>query len=198
MLAEELRPVLPPDAVVVGLARGGVAVAAEVARALGLELDVVAVRKVGAPGEPEYALGAVAPGDGIYIRDSAGLSDEALQRVVDRVKRTAEELDRSLHRDHAPSKLGGRACALVDDGLATGASMVAAVRWARSRGASRIIVAVPVGAGGTAAALASESVTVVCPFMPQSFWAVGLWYDDFRQVEDDEVRAILGDVRAER
>jgi putative phosphoribosyl transferase len=195
MLAEALREMLPADAVVVGLARGGVVVAAEVARTLELELDVVAVRKVGAPWQPEYALGAVAPGDGVFLRDTVGLSEDELRHVVARARRAAEELDTRLHRDHGPSELTGRVCALVDDGLATGASMVAAVRWARSRGASRVVVAVPVGARRTVAALADECASIVCLFAPEDFWAVGLWYADFGQVEDDEVRALFAEVR---
>jgi putative phosphoribosyl transferase len=198
VLAEALRRVLPNDAVVVGLARGGVVVAAEVARALGLELDVVAVRKIGAPWQPEYALGAVAPEDGVVIRDRAGLDDAALERLVEAARSAAEALDRELHGEHPPAQLGGRVCALVDDGLATGATMVAALRWARSRGAARTVAAVPVGARGSLAALGGEADDVICPFAPEDFFALGYWYEHFGQVESSEVRRLLAEARVPR
>ena len=196
VLAEALRGVLPGDAVVVGLARGGVVVAAEVARRLGLGLDVVAVRKVGAPVQPEYALGAVAPGEGAFLHDRAGLRDEELAALVEDARRRAGELDRRLHADVPPLPLAGRACALVDDGLATGSTMVAAVRWALQRGAARVVAAVPVGARQSAALLRAEGAEVVCPYLLADFGAVGFWYVSFAQVEDDEVTRLLAEARA--
>ena len=195
LLAEELRPVLPATAVVVGLARGGIVVAAEIARTLDLALDVVAVRKVGAPWQPEYALGAVAPGDGVFIHDRAGLPDETLGRIVAETRARAEALDRRLHCDDPAIPLTGRVCALVDDGLATGATMIAAIRWALARGAGQVVAAVPLGARRSLTALEAESATVVCPFRPEDFWAVGFWYRDFRQVDDDRVVALLAEGR---
>ena len=179
------------EAVLVGLARGGVVVAAEVARELGLPLDVVAVRKVGHPYQPEYALGAVAPGGAVYLRDAGGLTEGELAAQIDRAQARAAELDLTLHSGHEPIPLAGRTCLLVDDGLATGATMIAAVRWARSRGAARVVAAVPVGARQSIAVLRGEADAVVCPHELSDLVAVGLWYRSFGQVEDAEVRALL-------
>jgi predicted phosphoribosyltransferase len=191
ILAEALRPVLPDDTVIVGLARGGVVVAAEVAQVLGAELDVVAVRKVGAPWQPEYALGAVAPGDGVLIRDRAGLDEDTLARLIAAAQELAEKRDRSFHADVAPIDLAGRPCALVDDGLATGATMVAAIRWAKSRHAAPVFAAVPVGAKSSRAAIEAESAELICPHLLDEFWAVGFWYERFEQVDDAEVIRLL-------
>ncbi len=179
------------DAVVVGLARGGVVVAAEVADALELPLDVLAVRKVGHPWQPEYALGAVAPGGGVYVRDPGGLSEAELAAQIERAEARAAELDRTLHAGREPVSLAGSTCVLVDDGLATGATMIAAVRWARSRGAARVVAAVPVAARQSAALLRGEADAVVCPHELADLVAVGLWYRSFGQVGDLEVAALL-------
>ena len=139
------------DAVVVGLARGGVTLAAEVAQHLSLPLDALAVRKIGYPWQPEYGIGAVTPGDdGIYLRSAEGLDEVDLRRVVQKAKSEAEALDRLLDERNAPLAVLGKTVLLVDDGLATGATMTAAVRWAREQGAARVVVAVPVGAARTA------------------------------------------------
>jgi putative phosphoribosyl transferase len=190
-LAEALRGIVAPDAVVVGLARGGAPVAACVADALGLTFDVLAVRKIGHPAQPEYAIGAIAPGGPAYVRDPAGVTQHDLERGVERVAADAARLDAALHVERAHPDLAGRACVLVDDGLATGATMVAAARWARSAGARTVVVAVPVGAAESLAALASEVDAVVCPLAPARFGAVGAWYDDFAPVEESEVLALL-------
>lgn len=192
VLAAEVERIDLADPVVIGLARGGVLVAAEIARRLGAPLDVLAVRKVGHPWQPEYALGAVTPGgDGVYIRSHDGLSDEELAQVVAAAKAQADELDRRLRPGRPPLDLSGRSVLLVDDGLATGATMVAAVRWARARGAERVVVAVPVGAAPSVEALRAEADQVVCPHPLDDFFAVGLWYRSFDQVEDaDVVRAL--------
>jgi putative phosphoribosyl transferase len=191
-LAELLAADVEADAVVVGLARGGVVVAAETARALGLPLDAVAVRKIGHPGQPEYAIGAVAPGDGVYVRGSDGLTAAQVEAAVAATKADAAALDRRLHAEHPPLELAGRTCVLVDDGLATGATMIAAVRWARARGAARVVAAVPVGAAETVALIHREADAVVCPYALEVFVAVGAWYDDFGQVGDGEVVRLLG------
>ena len=192
VLAAALGDECRPGAVVVGLARGGVVVAAEVARVLGLPLDVVAVRKVGHPWQPEYALGAVAPDDdGVYVRGPDGLGEAELAAAVEAAKTRAVELDRTLHAGRAPLPLEGRPCLLVDDGLATGATMIAAVRWARGRKAARVVAAVPVGAGQSAAVLRGEADAVVCPHELFDFGAVGFWYRAFDQVEDSEVVELL-------
>ena len=185
------------DAVVVGLARGGVVVAAEVARRHSLPLDALAVRKIGYPFQPEYGIGAVTPGaGGVYLRSAEGLDDLALRRVVDQAQEKADALDRILHERHRPLDLRGKTAVLVDDGLATGATMVAAVRWARSRGAGRVVVAVPVGASQSMEALRGEADEVVCPHEQRRFGAVGFWYDVFTQVENEEVVALLDELAA--
>jgi putative phosphoribosyl transferase len=185
------------DAVVVGLARGGVPVAAEVARHLALPLDALAVRKVGHPWQPEYGIGAVTPGaDGVYVRSHDGLGEAELRRAIEQAQAKAQALDRVLHERHAPLDLQGRAVVLVDDGLATGATMVAAVRWARQAGASRVLVAVPVGAAQSIRFLAHEADEVVCPYEIADFGAVGYWYEVFTQVEDREVVALLDELQA--
>ena len=190
-LASVLADEVLGDAVVVGLARGGVVVAAEVAQALELPLDVLAVRKVGHPYQPEYALGAVAPGGGVYVRDPGGLTEGELAAQIQHAEAKAAELDRTLHSAHEPVPLAGRTCLLVDDGLATGATMIAAVRWARSRGAARVVAAVPVGARQSTAVLREEADAVVCPHELADLVAVGLWYRSFGQVGDLEVAALL-------
>jgi putative phosphoribosyl transferase len=179
--------------VVVGLARGGVEVAAEVASALRAPLDALAVRKVGHPWQPEYGIGAVAPGGVPYIRAHDGLSEEELAQAVRIAATTAENLDATLHANRAPVHVHGATCILVDDGLATGGTMVAAIRWAHARGARRVVVAVPVGAEATVRSLeADDDVdSVVCLVTPFDFGAVGFWYDDFHQVSDEDVVELL-------
>lgn len=196
LLAPELEDEREDDAVVVGLARGGVVVAAEVAEALGLPLDAVAVRKVGHPWQPEYAIGAVAPGDGAYIRAHDGLTDQEVAAVVAATREKAAELDSRLHAEHPALELAGHPCILVDDGLATGATMIAAARWARARGASRVVAAAPVGAKATAELVRCEADAVVCPHRPEAFFAVGPCYRVFGQVEDEAVVRLLAAGRA--
>jgi putative phosphoribosyl transferase len=179
------------DAVVVGLARGGVEVAAEVAMALDLPLDALAVRKVGHPWEREYAIGAVAPGATVYVRGHDGLTDEQLAAAVDAARREADALDRRIHSGRRPVSIRGRVCVLVDDGLATGATMNAAIAWARNRGAGRIVVAVPVGAAETLARLRDEVDEVITVEEPEDLMAVGLWYQAFEPVGEDRVCALL-------
>lgn len=191
LLARALGSERGRDAVVVGLARGGVVTAAEVASVLGLPLDVVAVRKVRHPWQPEYAIGAVTPGDGVYVRGPDGLTPAEQQNAVDAARIRAAELDARLHEGFAPIMLQGRTCILVDDGLATGATMIAAVRWARARGARRVVAAVPVAAGASVSLLEGEADAVVCPNTLAAFGAVGLWYDRFDPVDDAEVKGLL-------
>jgi len=179
--------------VVIGLARGGVEVAAEVATALYAPLDALAVRKVGHPWHPEYGIGAVAPGGIEYIRAHDGLTDAQVAEAVRAAERKAEILDERVHERHAPLTVEGATCILVDDGLATGGTMVAAARWARAGRAERVVVAVPVGAAATVQGLErDEDVdSVVCLVTPVDFGAVGVWYDDFHQVSDEDVVALL-------
>ncbi len=191
-LAARLRAQrLGEEGVVVGLARGGVVVAAEVASELGLALDALAVRKVGHPLEPEYGIGAVTPGGGSFLRALPDLTAAQIAAAEARARAAAEELDRRIHAGRAPVAVAGRSCLLVDDGLATGATMIAAARWARAAGAARVIVAVPVAPPETAARLAAEADAVVCVGTPEILSSVGEWYDDFRQVDDGEVVALL-------
>jgi putative phosphoribosyl transferase len=191
LLAAEVERAGIENPVVVGLARGGVAVAAEVAAHLGAPIDVLAVRKVGHPWQPEYALGAATPGGGVYVRSMEGLTSEELDRVVADAGRRADELDRRLHYKHPRVDLRGRSAVLVDDGLATGATMIAAARWAHAREASRVVVAVPVGAAETIAALRNEVDEIICPYELEDFVAVGVWYRNFEQVEDADVLRLL-------
>ncbi len=194
-LAHVLAP-LAEDAVVVGLARGGVVVAAEVARELDRPLDALAVRKVGHTAQPEFAIGAVAAGSEPYIRGHETLTPDDVRDSVEAATRDAESLDETLHATAAAHELDGRACALVDDGLATGATMIAATIWARARGAREVTVAVPVGARQTAATLERRSDRVVCLETPRGFMAVGLYYEDFGQVSDGEVTRLLDESRS--
>jgi len=182
-------------AIVLALPRGGVPVAHEVARELGLPLDVFIVRKLGVPGHEELAMGAIASG-GVRVLnrqviDDFGLTEEAIEAVT-----AAElaELNRRerLYRAHRPPPgIRGRTVILVDDGLATGSTMRAAVAAVREQGAARVIVAVPVAPPDTCDTLARQADEVVCPLRPQNFDAVGQWYEDFAQTTDEEVRALL-------
>jgi len=192
-----LQDKTPDDVVVLGLARGGVLVAAQVATALAAALDVCVVRKLGAPTQPEFAFGAIAEVDGGFVE----FVDEATVRAlhldeseVDKVRRVeAAELARRAraYRDDRPMlDVRGKQVVLVDDGLATGATMRAAIRSVRKRGASRVTVAVPVGAPTTVAELRADA-EVVCVLTPARFFAVGYFYDDFTAPTDDELRALL-------
>lgn len=190
-LAAGLERERGPDTVVVGLARGGVQVASEVARALGAPLDALAVRKVGHPLQPEYAVGAVAPGGLVVVRGHDGLTDTELAASARAAAGAAEALDRRLHREARAAPVSGKAVLLVDDGLATGATMIAAARWARAAGARRVVAAVPVGAVTAVGLLRGEVDDVVCTHCSDAFGAVGLWYRHFDQVDDDEVVRLL-------
>ena len=183
------------DVLVFGLARGGVPVAWEIAAALHAPLDVFLVRKLGVPNWSELAMGALASGGGLVMNDgvvaSLRVTDEQVREVID--SETAELLRREhAYRGGRPiADLRDRIVILADDGIATGASMLAAVRAVRAAGPKSIIVAVPVGPESTCRELAREADDVVCVTMPPGFEAVGQVYDDFHQVSDDEVRELL-------
>ncbi len=179
--------------VVLGLARGGVEVAYEVASRLDAPLDALAVRKVGHPWQPEYGLGAVAPGGIHYVRAHNGLSEAQVAAVVRAAEEKADALHTKLHDRVAQLDVAGATCILVDDGLATGGTMMAAARWARAQGAQRVVVAVPVGAAATVQRLEQnpDVDSVVCLVAPRDFGAVGCWYAEFRQVSDEEVARLL-------
>jgi predicted phosphoribosyltransferase len=183
------------DLVVLALPRGGVPVAYEVAKALGAPLDVLIVRKLGVPGYPELAMGAVASG-GELVLDAGliralGIPRSEIDRVVDRELRELARREAAYRGASEPPRLTGKTAVIVDDGLATGASMRAAVRAARRLGAARVVVAVPVGTEETCNGLRREADEVVCATKPQPFLAVGSWYADFEQTSDEEVRELL-------
>jgi putative phosphoribosyl transferase len=185
------------DPVVVGIPRGGVPVAAEVARALEAPLDLVVVRKVGAPENPEYAIGALAEGDVSVIDDEAvralRLGAAELDEVVGRAQRELAERLARYQGKRPRLAVAGRTVLLVDDGLATGCSAQAAARSLRERGATRIILAVPVAAPEPARKLRKWVDDVVCVEMPADLWAIGLWYEDFSPTSDEEVTALLNE-----
>jgi predicted phosphoribosyltransferase len=182
--------------VVLGLPRGGVPVAYEVARALGAPLDVFLVRKLGVPGHEELAMGAIASGEIMVLNDdvvtTTGVQPGEIELVVARELETLRRREAGYRGDRAPLDVRGRVTIVVDDGLATGATMRAAVRALRERGADSIVVAVPTAPRETCDALAREVEDVICVITPDPFMAVGLWYSDFTPVGDDEVRALLG------
>lgn len=183
------------DVVVLGMPRGGVTVALEVARALDAPLDIFVVRKLGVPGHDEYAMGAIASGGVRILNEDAvrglAIPDAVIERVAERERRELERRERLYRGARAPLDVEGRVAILVDDGLATGASMRAAIGALRKLHPARIVVAVPVGSAATCAKLRREADEVVCPLVPLSFQAVGVWYDDFAQTTDAEVRAAL-------
>ncbi|MCB9915631.1 MAG: phosphoribosyltransferase [Planctomycetes bacterium] len=195
VLAEELAGRVGADALVLGIPRGGVPVAYEVARALRLELGVCIVRKVGAPGYPEVAVGAVtADGDAFLFDDSLrafAVDERQLGAEVARERERAREL-RATFGVHALDPQG-REVLLVDDGLATGATVLAALRALRAQGARRVVVAVPVGSYEACARLAREADELVCPLRPPAFRAVGEHYDAFGQTSTEAALALLDD-----
>ncbi len=195
VLAALLENERGPELVVVGLARGGVETAAEVARALAAPLDAVAVRKVSHPWQREYGIGAVTPGDGVYLRGPNGLTDAQLAAVVEETRAKVALLDRKLHAEHPALDLGGKTVLVVDDGLATGATMVAALRWARAAGAARVVAAVPVASARSLELLRREADEVVCPRALERFFAVGIHYASFAQVDDEAVIRLLDENR---
>jgi putative phosphoribosyl transferase len=181
--------------VVVGLPRGGVPVAAEVATALGAPLDVVLVRKLGTPGQPELAMGAIGE-DGVRVvnedvRRSAQVSDAELAAVEERERVELERRAVSYRAGRTPVSLEGRTVIVVDDGLATGSTARAALAVVREHGARRIVLAVPVAPPETVAALRGLADEIVCLEQPERMWAVGQWYEDFRATTDDEVVSLL-------
>jgi putative phosphoribosyl transferase len=196
-LARQLERYRDSDAVVTALPRGGVPVAAEIARALNLPMTLTLVRKVGVPGHRELAAAAIAGADGEHLIENpevvamAGIDPATLEHLATAER---EELRRRARRylgDRAPVPVSGRAVLVVDDGLATGATMAAAVAALKASGAGRVIVAVPVGAADTVARLRGTADEVICLEVPDPFYAVGAHYRSFPQVSDEEVIAML-------
>jgi putative phosphoribosyl transferase len=184
------------DVVVLALPRGGVPVAREVARALGVPFDVYVVRKLGVPGHEELAMGAIATGGVRQINrdvvDALGIPGTVIDAVARREQLELERREQAYRGDRGALSLANKIVVLVDDGLATGSTMRAAVMAARQQQPAQVIVAVPVGAPSTCADLAAEADSVVCVRTPDPFVAVGLWYRDFTPTTDHEVRALLG------
>ena len=185
------------DVLVLALPRGGVPVGAEVARVLDVALDVFVVRKLGVPGHPELAMGAIASG-GVRVL-SADLIDElaippaAVEAVADRERQELERRDHLYRGEREPPALGRKVVIVVDDGLATGATMEAAVAALRLQAPARIIVATPVGAAESCRRLEAVADEVVCVETPEPFRAVGIWYEEFDQTSDEEVTRLLAE-----
>lgn len=205
-LAEAVAAAVPTredgGAVVLALPRGGVPVAAPVARRLDAPLDVILVRKLGVPKNPDLAIGAVA-GGGVRVLNEGLIRELDLpESWIDEVtKAQTEELERRARRyrrDVEPVPVEGRVVVLVDDGIATGATVRAAVRAVRAREAGRVVVATPTASGESVRMLEEEVDEVVCLHVPEPFRAVALWYDTFPQVEDDEVVRLLDAAHEER
>jgi putative phosphoribosyl transferase len=196
VLAEELAAYRGKDGLLVlGLARGGVPVAWEVAAALRAELDVFLVRKLGVPQWSELAMGALASGGGVVMNDnvlsSLSISDEQVREVVDRETAELNRREQAYRGGRPVADPHGKTVIVVDDGIATGASMLAAVRALRASSPESLVVAVPVGPQSVSKLLAQEADDVVCATMPDDFEAVGQVFIDFHQVSDDEVRELL-------
>ncbi|WP_277183770.1 phosphoribosyltransferase [Caballeronia sp. BR00000012568055] len=183
------------DVSVLALPRGGVPVAFEVARALGAVLDVLVVRKLGAPLEPELAMGAIASGDAFYlderIVDYAGVSRRALEEVIARERIELERRERLYRGDKPPLDVDGRIAIIVDDGMATGATMKVACMSLRNARPSRIVAAVPVAPLESEARVEAIVDEFVCVLRPRHYFGVGQFYADFEQTSDDEVRDLL-------
>ncbi len=201
LLARELqRYANRSDVVVLGLPRGGVPVAYEVAKALNVPLDVFVVRKLGLPGHEEFAIGALASGGlrvlNVPVIRAYGISEDELATAIEREQKELERRERAYREDRKPPDLYGKTVILVDDGLATGSSMQAAVMALKKAQPDRVIVAVPVAPRETCDALREIADEVVCALTPEPFRAVGLWYQDFDQTSDEEVTKLLESARS--
>src|SRR6266705_3494642 len=190
------------DVIVLGLPRGGVPVAFEVAQRLGAPLDVFIVRKLGVPGFEELAAGAIASGGVRVLNEDVMRSiphaDEAIEAVTARETTELERREQIYREGRPPPELRDRIVILVDDGLATGATMRAAVKALRERGVAKIVVAVPVGPPDTCREFEDEADETICASVPEFFQAVGQYYEDFSQTSDDEVRELLARAAQER
>lgn len=201
-LAAELRRFRDARPIVLGLPRGGVPVAYEVARELGAPLDVCVVRKLGAPIQPELGIGAVAEDDAVYVdrgtMEMVGVSEAELASLIEDKQAEVEARVSKFRRGAPPLDVRGRTVIVVDDGVATGGTARAALQTLRVRGASRVVLAVPVGSMDTLEALASVADEVVCLSPQEVFLAVGIWYEDFTQTTDEDVVELLELARRER
>ncbi len=194
-MASALKHLKGQDVVVLAIPRGGVVVASEVARYLGAPLDIIVTRKIGAPGEPEYAVGAVtAEGEAIVDElavKTLGIESEYIEKEAARQAAEVKDRMRRFRGDKPSPLLRGKTVVIVDDGIATGSTVLAAVRSVRRQRAKSVIVAAPVGPADSVAKLSSEADDVVCLETPEPFFAIGDFYSDFEQVEDEEVKRIL-------
>ena len=193
-LAKALVHHVGTGCVVFAIPRGGVIVGEGVARALGAPLDVVVPRKIGAPGNPELGIGAVAPG--VRVLDARvvaqlGVSERYLEREIAAQEAEIERRQHAYRDGRAPASVQGRVAIVVDDGVATGGTAIAALRWARAQGAARVVLAVPVAPARSLERFEHEADEVVVLETPEPFFAVGEWYRDFSQTTDDEVVAAL-------
>lgn len=189
-LGEGLRSLAGSNAVVLAIPRGGVIVGEAAARALGAPLDVVVPRKIGAPGNPELAIGAVAPGIRVLDRrmvGGLGVSDAYLDREIAAQEAEIERRQRAYRQGRPPQPVEGRVAIVVDDGVATGSTAIAALRWARDQGAERVVLGVPVAPPQSLERLRAEADDVVVLDTPSPFFAVGEWYRDFDQTTDGQV-----------
>jgi len=196
ILAEKLTAYQnQPEVVVLGLPRGGVLVGYEIALALNAPLDVFIVRKLGMPGHEELALGAISSGGIRVLNDEIvhelNISNDVLEMVTQRELQELKRREQAYRGDHPPLDVRGRSVILVDDGLATGASMRAAVSGLRTRRPHRIVVAVPVAASDICKEFEAVADEVVCAVTPKLFHGVGMWYEDFTQITDKEVQNLL-------
>ncbi len=200
LLADRLATYAGRATLVLGIPRGGVPVAAEVARRLDAELDVIVARKLGVPYQPELAMGAVTATGSRYLNEELlaelRISDAYLERVTAEQMAEARSREERFRGDRPPSRIEGRTTIVVDDGLATGATMRAALRSARARHPARLVMAVPVGPAETCAALRSEADEIVCLYRPEPFWAVGLHYQHFEAPREEEMQQLLRDAQA--
>ncbi len=199
-LAAALKELKGSDVIVLGIPRGGVVVANEVADALAAPLDVIVTRKIAAPAEPEYALGAVAQdGDVIMDRQAAeslGVSREYLDAEIARRREEVKERTRKFRGDTPFPSLEGKVVVIVDDGIATGSSVGAAVMYLKKRKPKELVIAVPVAPSDAVETLSEDGDRVVCLETPGPFFSIGEFYENFEQVDDDEVRRILDRHRA--
>ena len=193
-LARQLEPNRHNNLQVLGLARGGVPIGWEVAAALHASLDVFLVRKLGVPQWPELAMGAVASGGALVLNENLirrlEVSDDQIREAIDRETAELNRRELAYRGDRGPLRITGNVL-LIDDGIATGASMTIAARSVRQAGAAYIVVGVPVGPASACRELLKDADEVVCTTMPADFRAVGQAFEDFHQVADDEVRALL-------
>jgi predicted phosphoribosyltransferase len=190
------------DLAVLALPRGGVPVAFEVARHLHAPLDVFVVRKLGLPGYEEFAMGALASGEVLVLdRDVVArleVSDDDVQAAIAREKRELARREQTYRRAGEPIDVSGKVAILVDDGLATGSTMRAAIRGLRQRAPSRIVAAVPIAAPSVCKQLTGEADEMVCAVVAEPLYAVGVWYEDFAETSDEEVRRLLEEREGER